>query len=245
MKPFTIYPDNNYPRDAVRPNWCYADGQLEKDLAKDMGEYGVPDYFKLSATFHRAIVGSEGKNYVKEGTYKCQYKGRLATLYVINSSGESEGLCCYDDDEESIEYIKKWLTRRHRIEFFPTTKKMENNRQKHNEIIREMKQELISRHYQPLIAAEIYGKQVYLKEVEVRALQVLAAKKAQESEDAWNEFCANVVVYSGRWKGRSYRMHWNKSGYFVENFPEGYFDVCGRLQLTLMKYEREKRQNKE
>ena len=242
MKPFIIYPDNNWPRESVRPKMCYADGELEDNLGRDMGEGGVPDYFHLSATFKRAL---NEKGDVKEGTYACQYNGRAATLYVVPAGGNTEGLVCYDDDEKSLSYIKEWLEEHNRLEFFPNMPKMENNRQKHNDIIREMKQELISRNYRPLIAAEIYGKQVYLKEVEVRALQVLATKKAQESEDAWNEFCANVVVYSGRWKGRSYRMHWDKNGYFVEKFPEGYFDVCGRLQLTLMKYEREKRQNKE
>lgn len=243
MKPFVIYPDKNYPKESIRPHFCYADGLLEDDLGAHMGEYGQPDYFHLSATFKRAL---DENNAVKEGTYSCQFNGKPATLFVVPTGGiHTEGRMCYDDDKESLRYIKEWLEEHHRLEFFPNMPKMENNRKKHNLLIREMKQELISRNYRPLIAAEIYGKQVYLKEVEVRALQVLAAKKAQESEDAWNEFCANVVVYSGRWKGRSYRMHWDKNGYFVENFPEGYFDVCGRLQLTLMKYEREKRQNED
>lgn len=116
MKPFVIYPDNNWPIESVRPNWCYADGELEDDLGMDMGECGVPDYFHLSATFKRAL---NEKGYVKEGTYACQYNGRAATLYVVPVGGKTEGLVCYDDDEKSLSYIKEWLEEHHRLEFFP------------------------------------------------------------------------------------------------------------------------------
>lgn len=235
MKPFVIYPDKSYPRESVRPHFCYADGFLEDDLGAHMGEYGQSDYFHLSATFKRALDENDA---VKEGTYSCQFNGRPATLFVVpTGGGHTEGLCCYDDDEESLRYIKEWLEDHNRLELFPTTPKMEDNWPKHCEIKSQINKKLISLNYTPTVAVDLYGHHANFTELQVRALQLIAIQKANEGEDAWQEFCANVVVYSRRWKKCAFRMHWRKDGRFVENFPEGFFDVSGRLHLQLIKEE--------
>lgn len=233
MKPFIIYADKQQPDNAVRPHFCYADGEIEKDL--DRG--GQCDYFFLSNSAKR-ILDKEG--HAKEGNYPCVFEGKPATLFVWKSCGRTEGLMCYDDDVDARANIKEELERHYRHDLSPEIPKMEKNQRKHYQFLHEMKQELVKRNSHEKVAVEIYGKIAYLTEREVRALQVIAARKANESEEAFVEFCANVVVYSGTSKRKSYVMHWKKDGHFVESFESGFYDVCGQLCLVLHnKYENE------
>ena len=240
MKPFTIYADGQKrPKNSIRPAFVYADGNIEKDMAKYGGQC---DYFFLSASAKR-ILDKDG--YAKVGSYPCVFEGKPVTMYVWNSCGNTEGLCCYDDDEESKAYIKKELERHFIYDLSPEMPKMENNRQKHNQVISAMKEQLIMRNSHEHLAAEIYGKLVYLTEREVRALQVLAVEKAKQSEEEWREFCANVVVYSNSKKKNSYQLHWKKDGRFYESMETGFFDVCGSLTLVLYKEDKIRNEGKE
>jgi hypothetical protein len=88
------------------------------------------------------------------------------------------------------------------------------------------------------VAVEICGKLQYLTEREIRALQVIACRKALESEEAFDEFTSNVIVYKGRRKGHlrdksSRIMHFQKNGKFEEPFDPGFFDVNDELAMTL------------
>lgn len=85
------------------------------------------------------------------------------------------------------------------------------------------------------VAVEIKGKLVYMAEYEIRALQVLAARKAKESKEAFDEFCRDVVVYSGRYKRTSdHTMTFREDGCFSNDFEEGFFDVNTNLVFEIM-----------
>lgn len=84
------------------------------------------------------------------------------------------------------------------------------------------------------VAVEINGKLMYMAEFEIRALQVLAARKAKESKEAFDEFCKSVVVYSGRYKRTSkHIMEFRENGRFSNEFEEGFFDVNTNLVFEL------------
>jgi len=88
------------------------------------------------------------------------------------------------------------------------------------------------------VAVEVNGKLDYYTEAEIRALQVIARRKALESEEAFNEFTANVIVYKGRRKGHlrdksSRIMHFRKDGKFEEAFDPGFYMVTSDLALLL------------
>ena len=106
MKRYNLYPDEGHTEDMFRPKFCYADGQLEKDL-------NGFDYFFMegSAVELASDLSTKLKNYgyLGEGKYPCQYNGRNATLYVIEVCGHTEGLAAYDDDADSLDYIERWL----------------------------------------------------------------------------------------------------------------------------------------
>ena len=88
------------------------------------------------------------------------------------------------------------------------------------------------------VAVEINGQLDYYTEREIRALQVIARKKAMESDEAFEEFCNTVTVYKGRHKGhkrdKSDRiMHFRKDGKFEEPFDSGFNNVIKKLVLAL------------
>lgn len=89
-----------------RPKFCYADGQLEKDL-NDF------DYFFMEGSAVEFAYGLNTKlknyGYLKDGKYHCRFNGRDATLYVIQVGSHTEGRACYDDDADSLDYIERWL----------------------------------------------------------------------------------------------------------------------------------------
>ena len=89
------------------------------------------------------------------------------------------------------------------------------------------------------VAVEINGKLDYYTEAEIRALQVIARRKALESDEAFKEFTDNVIVYKGRCKGHlrdksSRIMHFRKDGRFEEPFDPGFFSVCDDLAMLLL-----------
>ena len=112
-----------------------------------------------------------------------------------------------------------------------------NNYQK---IRAEIQEILCSYEYHPTVAVEIYGKLTYLNEASVRALQIMALRKAQESEEAFKEFTENVIIYSGRTKRKShYKMAFKKNGMWAKQFEPGFYDTCGRMYMHILKQGRE------
>ena len=84
--------------------------------------------------------------------------------------------------------------------------------------------ELAAIHYINKVAVDVYGKIEYLTKDQVRALQIVATKLANSDKEAFEEFKANVIVYSGRdITHSSHIMHWTNSGYFEEDFQTGFF----------------------
>ena len=99
------------------------------------------------------------------------------------------------------------------------------------------------------VAVEIYGKLTYLDEAHIRALQVMANIKSEESDEAFKEFTDNVVVYSGSTKRRSkHTMTFKKTGGFVEKFEPGFINICPELDMKVLQAEfkakREERKSK-
>lgn len=89
------------------------------------------------------------------------------------------------------------------------------------------------------VAVEVNGRLDYYTEREIRALQLIARRKAMESDEAFEEFCNTVTVYKGRCKGhkkdKSDRiMHFTKEGKFKESFDPGFFSVNDDLAIGLL-----------
>ena len=88
------------------------------------------------------------------------------------------------------------------------------------------------------VAVEVNGQLDYYTEREIRALQVIARRKAMESDEAFEEFCNTVTVYKGRCKGQPRKagydiMKFKKDGSFEEPFFPGFYDVSDNLALLL------------
>ena len=109
------------------------------------------------------------------------------------------------------------------------------NYDKFSEIRHEVRSGILAKmRYHQKVAAEVYGKIVYLTEPEVRALQVLAKRKAEDSDEDFKEFTDNVIIYSHCHKRRSkYKMIFRKDGNFENEFEPGFFDVNKRLYELL------------
>lgn len=85
------------------------------------------------------------------------------------------------------------------------------------------------------VAVEIHGELMYMAEYDIRAMQVLAARKARESKEAFAEFCKSVTVYSGRYKRSSdHTMIFREDGCFSNDFEEGFFDVNANLTFEIL-----------
>jgi hypothetical protein len=83
--------------------FCYAHGQLEDELGFDI--------FKTDIVGKKKIMSKDGMD-LKIGTYKCNYNGKPCTLYVgwNKSNGpRTIGFCCYNDDENAINYINSQI----------------------------------------------------------------------------------------------------------------------------------------
>ena len=84
--------------------------------------------------------------------------------------------------------------------------------------------ELAAIHYINKVAVDMYGKIEYLTKDQVRALQIVAAKLANNDREAFEDFKNNVIVYSGRDITHStHQMHWTNKGYFEEDFQTGFY----------------------
>ena len=84
------------PKDAIRPPFCYAHGELENDMNFDI--------FSIDKSFQSNMLD---EYQVKFGTYKCMYKDKLCTFEVFFQGGRSFGLCYYDDDLDAKAYVEK------------------------------------------------------------------------------------------------------------------------------------------
>ncbi len=107
---------------------------------------------------------------------------------------------------------------------------------KFSEIRHEVRTGILAKmRYHQKVAAEVYGKIVYLTEAEVRALQVLAKCKAKESDEAFEEFTENVIIYSHCHKRSSkHKMIFRKDGTFVNDFEPGFFDINSSLAFLVL-----------
>lgn len=95
---------------------------------------------------------------------------------------------------------------------------------KSKDIRRAILKELVNVHYINKVAVDVYGKIEYLTKDQVRALQIVATKLANSDKEAFEEFKANVIVYSGRdITHSSHIMHWTNKGYFEEDFQTGFY----------------------
>ena len=109
------------------------------------------------------------------------------------------------------------------------------DRQRYNEVRHDVRVGILHKmNYAYKVAADIYGKTVYITEAEVRALQVLAKRKAEESDEAFAEFTENVIVYAGPRKRSSRKMIFQKDGSFENDFECGFFDVNTQLAAMLL-----------
>ena len=113
---------------------------------------------------------------------------------------------------------------------------MATNYDKFSEIRHEVRTGILAKmRYHSKVAAEVYGRVCYLTEAEVRALQVLAKRKAEESDEAFKEFTENVIIYSHCRKRKSkYRMVFQKDGSFENDFEDGFFDINSKLALEIL-----------
>jgi hypothetical protein len=84
------------------------------------------------------------------------------------------------------------------------------------------------------VAAKIYGDYVYLNELEVRALQVVAKRQAQTSKEAFEEFCKNVIVYRSNKVDDTNVMKFQKDGNFSNDFEPGFYDVNNNLLFEII-----------
>lgn len=89
--------------------------------------------------------------------------------------------------------------------------------------------------YTRKVAVDIYGIIEYMDEAHVRALQVMAKRAAEESDEAFTEFCDNIKVYSGSSITKSHHvMHFRKDGKFVEEFDKGFFNANANLMFKIL-----------
>ena len=84
------------------------------------------------------------------------------------------------------------------------------------------------------LAVDVYGKIEYLTKDQVRALQIVAAKLANNDKEAFEDFKNNVIVYSGRDITHStHVMHWQPNGKFIETFDKGFMTTNDDLAVKL------------
>lgn len=108
-------------------------------------------------------------------------------------------------------------------------------RKDYREVMSEAHKIMRKHGYTKTVAAEIYGKILYLTEAEARALQIVAMQKAKESDESFKEFCDNVIIYSGCKKRSSkHKMIFQKNGLFENEFEKGFFSACGNMAIELL-----------
>ena len=95
--------------------------------------------------------------------------------------------------------------------------------------------------YTNKVAVEICGKLKYLNEAEVRALQVIAARKAIESKEEFNAFVKNITIYNGRTKTEAKRntpsvIEILEDGRLKDPFRPGFYNVDKELVLQIFDF---------
>ena len=91
--------------------------------------------------------------------------------------------------------------------------------------------------YRPItsVYCEIYGKQMYLNEMEVRYLQVKCIDWSNQGR--FEEFCENHKVWSNRFKKNSkHQMIFQKNGLFMNDFENGFYSANANLALYVLSY---------
>ena len=85
------------------------------------------------------------------------------------------------------------------------------------------------------VFAKIYGIPCRVRELEVRALQVMAKRAAEKSEEDFSEFCKNVIIYSSRYPSDEgfHQMIFRTDGKFENEFAPGFYDVSANLAFEL------------
>lgn len=86
--------------------------------------------------------------------------------------------------------------------------------------------------YRPItsVYCEIYGKRMYLNEMEVRYLQVKCIDWANRG--CFDEFCENHKVWSNRLKKNSkHQMIFQKNGLFLNEFENGFYSSNANLAI--------------
>ncbi len=86
------------------------------------------------------------------------------------------------------------------------------------------------------VFAKIYGIPCLVRELEVRALQVMAKRAAEKSEEDFLEFCKNVIIYSSRYQSDEgfHQMIFRTDGNFENEFAPGFYDVSSNLLFELL-----------
>lgn len=88
--------------------------------------------------------------------------------------------------------------------------------------------------YRPItsVYCEIYGKSMYLNEMEVRFLQVKCIDWAHQGR--FEEFCENHKVWSNRFKKNSkHQMVFQENGLFMNEFENGFYSANANLAFTV------------
>lgn len=88
--------------------------------------------------------------------------------------------------------------------------------------------------YRPItsVYCEIYGKPMYLNEMEVRYLQVKCIEWSKQGR--FDEFCENHKVWSNRFKRYSkHQMIFQKNGLFMNGFENGFYSANSSLALSV------------
>ena len=80
---------------------------------------------------------------------------------------------------------------------------------------------------------EIAGRREFNTSDEVRALQLIALRKANESEEAYRDFCNNIVIYKDH--TRTDTLTILPDGRLSEPFTEGFKSVDHYLTMQLFK----------
>jgi hypothetical protein len=89
--------------------------------------------------------------------------------------------------------------------------------------------------YRPItsVYCEIYGKHMYLNEMEVRYLQVKCIDWSNQGR--FDEFCENHKVWSNRFKKNSkHQMIFHKNGLFMNDFENGFYSANANLALYVL-----------
>lgn len=89
--------------------------------------------------------------------------------------------------------------------------------------------------YRPItsVYCEIYGKPMYLNEMEVRFLQVKCVDWSKQGRFA--EFCENHKVWSNRFKkNSSHQMIFQENGLFFNEFENGFFSANSNLAFAIL-----------